>query len=650
MTQFDFFSITSAGGRATNMDAIRQAESLGFGCWAVADGLGGHSHSEVASKVAVDAVINGFLAGGAEVSADYIHGLVQQANRAVLDAKATRQEFRAIATTLVILLSDGHRAVWAHVGDSRLYLLRGGQVATHTRDHSLSQALGGVTGDDGAERDSDALIMALGMRQTVRPRVSDVLSLCRDDAFILCVDGFWEKVRPLEMEVDLAKARSAKEWLRFLEWRVHARQKEGSDNYTAWAVRFSDPQLPAPTPLPQIAPPGEPTPPPMTSVGTPPPDGQGIVGRDHREAVRIRRSTGAMVGIAAGILLSCLLLAGGGFLVGRYEGKPIGGKEPIAAGKPDAVTTLDQGKVSGLTPDDQCLLAWAKIENSRDLRKYNDFINGSATKRCKQVGAAQQYYAEAQAWNAFGSNNPKDLAAHILKFPDSGSFPAQRQLAQLIVDLDLSKKVDAPKEGVKAAKEKVDPPKETVTEVKPIALSCTEIATSWKKIKVPLLWDNTPSVLSILKAAKDGNCKLAFEAAQRSLASLFAVQRSSLPSDARAHLVQSPEGYRKVMDLVRKAESEESTAPETAYRTYQEARTQVNALRVAEAKAQRDREAEKAKEEEEARKAKAQRDREAEKAKEEEEARKAKAQRDKEEKAKATEDPRRAREALEGLR
>lgn len=570
MTQFDFFSITSAGGRATNMDAIRQAESHGVACWVVADGLGGHSHSEVASKVAVDAVINGFISSEAAISVEYIDGLVQLANRAVMEAKASRQELRAIATTLVVLLSDGRRAVWAHVGDSRLYLLRAGQVATHTRDHSLSQAMAGVTGDDGGAPASNALILALGMRQTVRPRVSEVLSLCRDDAFILCVDGFWDKVLPLEMEVDFAKARSAKEWLRFLERRVCARQKEGSDNYTAWAVRFSDPKLPAPTPVAPILPLGHPNhsnPSPVEALQSSVKD---VAIGDGNGAAKRTRSIGATLAIAAGLLLSWAVLAGGGFYVGRHQGTAI----QNAAGKVDTRDAIHLVKAQALTLEDECLLAWAKIEKSRDPEKYKNFISDSKTRACEQADAARNYEAEVQAWRAGVGKSPQAIAAHVLKFRDSGSFPAQLQLAELVA--------------------KAETPPDTF---------CINVAKLWKDLtKRKLIWDDMPSVIAISRQAKDGNCNPTLDESQRSIASLFENQRASLASFAKNSRDFTPQVLSKILKLVDQARGKEQTDPRAAYKAYQEARTEMDAFNAAaeiaqeEARKKREREKELARE------------------------------------------------------
>lgn len=109
----------------------------------VADGMGGHAHGEVASSVAVQAMLDA-------VPADDLAGVdLLAVLGAALEAAATRltdlatqdPELRGTGTTVVAFLVDGLRIGVAHIGDSRAYLLRGGELGRLTRDHTLVQAL-----------------------------------------------------------------------------------------------------------------------------------------------------------------------------------------------------------------------------------------------------------------------------------------------------------------------------------------------------------------------------------------------------------------------------------------------------------------------------------------------------------------------------
>jgi serine/threonine protein phosphatase PrpC len=236
MTQmFDTAGLSRDGGRTVNMDRWASAEAKGLTCWVLADGLGGHANSQVASELAVETVLNGFR-DKPRLDAKALTELFDMANAAVLAKQAEGPELRDIGTTLVVLISDGRRAVWGHVGDSRLYLLRLGGVATQTRDHAAPNGV---------------LLKAIGSKQ-LKADISGPHRLFRHDAFMLCVDGFWEKLHsgdtagPVEMEIDHAKATSAQSWLALLERRIFDRIDERSDNYTAVAVQVINRDLKLP--------------------------------------------------------------------------------------------------------------------------------------------------------------------------------------------------------------------------------------------------------------------------------------------------------------------------------------------------------------------------------------------------------------------
>lgn len=174
MTQmFDTAGLSRDGGRTVNMDWWASAEAKGLTCWVLADGLGGHANSQVASELAVETVLNGFR-DKPRLDAKALTELFDMANAAVLAKQAEGPELRDIGTTLVVLISDGRRAVWGHVGDLRLYLLRLGGVATQTRDHAAPNGV---------------LLKAIGSKQ-LKADISGPHRLFRHDAFMLCVDGF----------------------------------------------------------------------------------------------------------------------------------------------------------------------------------------------------------------------------------------------------------------------------------------------------------------------------------------------------------------------------------------------------------------------------------------------------------------------------
>src|SRR4051794_9864550 len=101
---YDTAKFSRPAGRAVNMDALgHEVTPSGIGLWVVADGLGGHPRSEVASSVAVETILSRFRAAPA-FGREAIIALFEAANAAVMNARASDPTFADIATTLIVLL------------------------------------------------------------------------------------------------------------------------------------------------------------------------------------------------------------------------------------------------------------------------------------------------------------------------------------------------------------------------------------------------------------------------------------------------------------------------------------------------------------------------------------------------------------------
>jgi serine/threonine protein phosphatase PrpC len=236
-------SFSRAGGRPHNEDACGHLELAGASCWVVADGLGGHGGGDVASRVAVEAVLASFR-DDSGLSPETLARHVERAHDAVVARRLVNPALSKMRSTLVLLVSDGIRARWAHLGDSRLYALTGGSVVYRTRDHSVVQALlaaGEIKPEQAAHHeDRNRLMRCLGQDEAPRPTISDpLMTLHHDDAFLLCTDGLWESITELELELDFAAAAEPAAWLTRIEQRVVHRARPGSDNYTALGVQFA---------------------------------------------------------------------------------------------------------------------------------------------------------------------------------------------------------------------------------------------------------------------------------------------------------------------------------------------------------------------------------------------------------------------------
>ncbi|MFN7916982.1 MAG: PP2C family serine/threonine-protein phosphatase [Vicinamibacterales bacterium] len=402
MTDFDTSTLSRSGGREINMDACGSVRMGDLACWVVADGLGAHHGSEVAAQVAVQTVLEAFRARP-EVSSRAAEALILGAHAAVRQRKASDPNLRHIATTLVVLLADARQAVWGHVGDSRLYHFRRGRNIFQTRDHSASQARaehGDIRADQiRGDKGRSTLFQAIGNDGQITPTVlKQAVRLCQNDAFLLCVDGFWESVYEAEMEVDLAKSGSAEVWTGYLERRVLHRSTAESDNYSAIAVRVSGSDLP-------------------TSL---------------RSAETDRRLIMAAGMVAAVLLLGITVAAALWTEVGRKAvvwagahmpfrsrdekpgpGPAAGAKEAdIPAKGPAEPVVLDAAAL-------RCEAEWQRAERSRSEEILERFKTDADTGKCPQVKNVDGRVKEIQSWLALDTTKQRDIEGFLQSHPQS---------------------------------------------------------------------------------------------------------------------------------------------------------------------------------------------------------------------------------------
>jgi serine/threonine protein phosphatase PrpC len=198
------FGLTHVGRqRQHNEDAfLVEGEAKLF---LVADGMGGHAAGEIASRIAVDS-INEFIVHTKEDDGTWPHAYdehfsrstnrlmaaVRMANSRVLEAMRKDARLRGMGTTVVACLADEGTVSVAHVGDSRAYLIRGGQLSRITNDHSwvFEQVQAGMLTEAEAEKHPlrNVITRALGGALQVTPDASEIAAQ-PGDVFLLCSDG-----------------------------------------------------------------------------------------------------------------------------------------------------------------------------------------------------------------------------------------------------------------------------------------------------------------------------------------------------------------------------------------------------------------------------------------------------------------------------
>ncbi len=229
------------GSRDHNEDYLKVFNDGDRWIFALADGLGGGSHGELASRTAVESISDARdLSGG---------GLLERifcgAQEAVLEQQKQTPEAADMSTTLVVLTLEGKTAHWAHIGDSRLYRFHGWFLKEQTLDHSVPQMLvnmGELTPSQIRHHEDRSRLLRVIGRGGERPdyEESAEYSLKKGDSFLLCTDGFWEYITEREMLRCLRRSSTAQDWLERMEEIVLENAKETQmDNYSAICVRVN---------------------------------------------------------------------------------------------------------------------------------------------------------------------------------------------------------------------------------------------------------------------------------------------------------------------------------------------------------------------------------------------------------------------------
>jgi serine/threonine protein phosphatase PrpC len=236
------------GKRDGNEDDLRYGRG-GVGWYAVlADGAGGHQRGAEASLRAVNHIEAVLRDGTSTFTPDGLTQAVRSAHAELQRHQESGTGIRRMHATVVALWIDtrSSRALWAHVGDSRLYRLRHGLVDHVTVDDSVVQRMvdaGLITAEQARTHPhKNQLVAALGIEDEVDPHtLSQPVELEDGDAYLLCSDGWWETLDHAAIAHTLAHAATPHEWLDKMQARIEARDLPKQDNFSAIAVWVGDP-------------------------------------------------------------------------------------------------------------------------------------------------------------------------------------------------------------------------------------------------------------------------------------------------------------------------------------------------------------------------------------------------------------------------
>jgi len=208
---------------------------------AVCDGVGGARAGEVASALALETLAHELesLADGCP-RRTLFGAAVEKVNERVWKQAHTEEKLAGMATTLTAAVVCRERAIFAHVGDSRAYFLRGGSIRQLTRDQSFVASLvasGALTQEEAERSPYRAVILqAIGRARKVDVAL-DAIELEAGDLLLLCTDGLSDKVKAEEM-AEALRTRSLREAVERLI--ALANDRGGDDNITVLAARVEE--------------------------------------------------------------------------------------------------------------------------------------------------------------------------------------------------------------------------------------------------------------------------------------------------------------------------------------------------------------------------------------------------------------------------
>ena len=240
--------------RDHNEDCIESRPEIGL--FVLADGMGGYNAGEVASGMATSLISDGLQEAwvpgevsrmGREeskaLSEKLIREQIARANNAIFTTSQNNPECAGMGTTLVVCLFYDNFLTVAHIGDSRLYRLRGDAMEQVTRDHSLLQEQldsGLITPEEAKlSQNKNLVTRALGIDPTVDAEIH-VYETQPDDTYVLCSDGLSDMVEDEEIRLTLLTLKTNPS-LTVQQLVQAANDNGGRDNISAMLIRVTEP-------------------------------------------------------------------------------------------------------------------------------------------------------------------------------------------------------------------------------------------------------------------------------------------------------------------------------------------------------------------------------------------------------------------------
>lgn len=196
----------------TDIGLVRPINEDSFACippnfYMVADGMGGHLAGEIASQIAVETVKNYIFENmdRANSCEHLLEKAIVEANKQILTKANSDDSYKGMGTTITSALINDDTVVWAHIGDSRLYLVRNNMLTQLTRDHSLVWELlenGSINKSEAINHpQKNVLTRAVGIEDNIKVELGSI-KLFPNDLLLLCTDGLTNMLKS-EVLIDI---------------------------------------------------------------------------------------------------------------------------------------------------------------------------------------------------------------------------------------------------------------------------------------------------------------------------------------------------------------------------------------------------------------------------------------------------------------
>jgi serine/threonine protein phosphatase PrpC len=244
--RFTIFQDSKVGDRTGNEDRVGYSYSRDVLLMVIADGMGGHEGGEVAAEIAVTEITRRFqqeARNKVRKPFEFLVSSIQSAHRAIVAHAVERNLLECPRTTCVACVIQNGYAFWAHAGDSRLYILRRGQLVAATQDHSKIQQMidaGQITPEQAAKHpDRNKIFSCLGGVVPPHIDIGREVKLETGDTVVLSTDGFWAHI-PANLLATMLAKQTVTSLMPGLLAEAHRRANGESDNISVVAMTWEN--------------------------------------------------------------------------------------------------------------------------------------------------------------------------------------------------------------------------------------------------------------------------------------------------------------------------------------------------------------------------------------------------------------------------